>query len=200
MSFKIYKAIGYGGYFIKGFYLNTLCDQFEDGVNGEVNQLVIDNLKASTSRYDHVFLETEEMAKKCNVKYPQTFSECVKYAAFLDRDMVKENTPLETSLVPIIVMPPLYAKSWHRWDDSIDYYSALDIDDHYISLEKPINPYNYWMDAETGENIMNDYDHYSNSQCMNNMVPGIPFSVKLIAEKLGFDWKILRPMAATWWS
>ena len=188
MSFKIYKAIGYGAFFDEGTYHNLSDAVFENSVDGEVNQLIVDSLKKTPkTKFDHLFLETQEMAEKCHVDYPKTFSGCVHYAAFIDRKNA-----------PIIIAPPLYAKSWYRWDDAIDYYHVYDTDDHIKVIDRPINPYNFWMDAKTGENIVSDYD-YHGSQCMN-MVPGIPLSVKLIAEKLGLDWKKLGPMAATWWS
>lgn len=192
MGFKIYKAIGYGAEFPEGTYHNLSDTVFEDSVKGEVDKLIVDYVnsqaKGTRNPFDHTFLETKTSADMCRCEYPETYSGCVLYTAFIDRKQA-----------PIILMPPLYAKTWYRWDDAIDYYEASDTDDHIKVIDRPINPYNFWMDANTGENIISDYD-YSGSQCMNNMVPGIPFSVKLIADKLGLDWKILRPMAATWWS
>ncbi len=104
-------------------------------------------------------------------------------------------------------MPPIQTGEWIRYDDIIDYY---DFDGEEMGtkvriLDKPIYPYFDWMDPETGERIdgvrngtilAKEYMPLTNP----NMIPIVPFAVRLLATQVGMDWKILRPMTVTWWS
>lgn len=187
MSIRIHKAVGYGGYHPNNVALFEYLD--EHGVDGEVNQLIVDNLPTKDHR-DHLFLETENMAKTYEKSYPKQFLNCIHHCEY----------ELDTHGYTLII-PPIYAEDWHRYDDSIDYFDANYNDPQTVVkiLDGPIYPYSNWMDPETFEVIDTDYYYEERKYMTPTPIPSIPTSVKLIATKIGMDWKTLKPMVVTWW-
>jgi hypothetical protein len=178
MGIRIHKAVGYGGIHPNIVEASAYWD--ENGIDGEVNQLIVENIPKA-DRYDHLFLETAEMAEKYHWEYPKQFWECINHTEYEISD------PGYT-----LIIPPIYIKDWHRYDDNIDYCDSDSENPETVIkiLERPIFPYRYWMDPITFE--LRKYEE-------PKLIPSIPTSVKLIAEKIGMDWKTLKPMVATWW-
>ena len=72
----------------------------------------------------------------------------------------------------VVIMPPSRITTWHRWDDAIDYYEA-NIEDLTTKIK-------------IIDGSISGYDF-------------IPLCVLLIAEKIGLNYKFLKPMTITWW-
>lgn len=185
MGNRIHKALGYGGYHENNIKLFEHLD--EHGVDGEVDQLLTSHLADNNHE---LFLETAELVEKYNGTYPKQFLECVWHCAY---ELDDEG--------PTIIIPPRHVDKWYRYDDIIDYFDA-DHTDPQITvkiLDTPIYPYNDWMDPITLEKISTNEYHDGRRFIEPLPSPGIPLSVRLIADKIGMDWKSLTPMIVTWW-
>lgn len=193
MGIRIRKIIGYGAIFPGWREAFELLDK--NSVNGEVNNLMVDNIPNAT-KYDHQFMETEQFVNK-NLKqsYPKLFSDCIHYAEYTDDEGGY-----------VVIMPPIWSTTWIRYDDVIDHYDYIGQDMETIVriLDRPIYPFNDWMDPETGERISDVRNGTILAKeylpkVVPDIVPIVPFSVRLLADQIGMNWKDLRPMSITWW-
>ena len=191
MGIRIHKAIGYGAIIPNIDEIMECLD--ENSIDGEVNQLIVDAIAKEENNRNNLFLETQKMADTHGWKYPKYFYECILYTEYPDR---KGGHTL--------IVPPMYVDKWRRYDDIIDYYNAdlTDCDTKIKIINKPIYPYIDYMDPVTFEHISENDEYLMryDDEIKIKPVPGIPASVRVISDKIGIDWKTLKPMAATWWS
>jgi hypothetical protein len=194
MGIRNHKAIGYG-LFYEG--VHTLLERLdESAVKGEVDSLIREHLSTHERIRgvdDNLFLETAKMAEKYGkTEYPETFLYCIKSTVYDEDDGY------------LLIIPPIYIDQWSRYDDIIDYCEiAFKEDEEFVTkiqeLNHPIYPYSTWVNPETFIPIPAD-EYYTEAKYKEpKPIPGIPTSVKLIATKIGIDWKKLKPMIATWW-
>lgn len=109
---------------------------------------------------------------------------------------------------PVIFIPPMEARSWHRYDDMIDYTENLIADggmkDLYRELEHPFYPYIFYHDPKTGERLKDYHNILDRKEFIATHgyppMPGVPESVIVLAKYLKIDWLKLRPCMVTWWS
>lgn len=177
MSIRVHKAIGYGGIFSNISSVIENLDQ--NGVDGEIDKLIHDNLENNEKE---LFLETEHMASKLNTPYPGQFWECIKHTEY------ELDDPGYT-----IIIPPIWLDKWSRFDDVIDYYDGDFINTETVIkiLDEPLYPYSDWMNPISFQII---YDEF-----IKQKIPYIPLSIRLICDRVGLDWRPMRPMVATWW-
>lgn len=194
MGFKIHKVLGYGVIYPNAEELFEFLDDSSTHNDNEVDDLITEYLKTHTRKtdyHDNLFLETKEMAEKYNTPYPKHVMDCIKHTEY---EVSTEGH--------IVIIPPIWIKYWYRWDDNIDYCEA-DTEDTTTKvkfLDRPIHPYSTWIDSVTFETI-NHEDYYGLRRYQEpKPIPGIPTSVRLIADYINLDWKTLRPMVVTWWS
>src|ERR1019366_2995403 len=173
MGIRIHKAVGYGG--IHPNVVEAFAYWDENGIDGEVNQLIVDAISTVFSRYDHLFLETAEMAEKYHLEYPKQFWECIHHTEYEISD------PGYT-----LIIPPIHIKDWHRYDDNIDYCDSDSENPATVIkiLDRAIYPYSEWMDPITFEIIPHDVYYGQRKYEEPKPIPSIPTSVRLISEKI----------------
>ena len=74
--------------------------------------------------------------------------------------------------------------------------------DNYIRDEKFNKIADEVMDQIWGQfmlTILNNPEKISYDEFIKQKIPYIPLSIRLICDRVGLDWRPLRPMVATWW-
>lgn len=199
MSTRIHRAIGYGAVHPEG---TAFRDRFHEGCqDGEVAFLMEAEhaaMKATPGMGGRLAAMSFELPSGFRdiSRYPGRFEHLVSYASHPERaDGVW------------IIAPPSARGQWCRVDDTIDYYDAMarenPTDPALEWLGGPIYPYVDHMDAETGNRLKAVMDEetglFQAARDIPGAVPMPPDAVAAIARHLGFDWKALRPVIATWW-
>ena len=138
------------------------------------------------------------------ITYPSYFSDVVKFAG---------NPDIDTDIY-IIFIPPYSADRWFRLKDDMDFYEAVYPHETFLNkgytlnitpIEGTLYPSMDWMDAETGETVMNDvYTGKPDPIDGVEFAPKPPLCVRVLTDHLMPDdmpkfWIKLRPIIATWW-
>lgn len=200
MSTRIHRAIGYGAVHPDGVaFQNRFYEERQDGEVALLLEAEYAAMKAMSGtqagRRASMSFELPAGFRDLS-RYPRTFSELVHYSDYTDRPNAAW-----------IIQPPSAKGAWYRRDDTIDYYDAMGREnptDSFLNwLGAPIYPYIDYMDGETGVRLLPILDEetgmFQEVRNIPGSVPMPPEAVIAIARHLGFDWKALRPVIATWW-
>lgn len=112
--------------------------------------------------------------------------------------------PFESERGVAVFVPPQYAsRRWYRYDDDIDYAQEMSrnikdpMQDSVVWLRG--GPYPYiasWMheDGTPREHEACMLDLYPDA------IPSVPIALRILAEHVGLDWRLLRPVLVQWWA
>ena len=199
MSIRIHKCMGYGLHILThNINWNGAFERLDkNSTNGELGDLMIgeyERLKAEDHRdYMHFAIMGPKFRTADDPKYPKTFLDVIKHAAF------------DSDEGWLVFIPPAMTHRWDRFDNDMDYaeYHArhgeeFDYQEEILQLKHPLYPFIGYQDGTTGEKI--DVGTNLLNQQPPNAVPLVPPCVRAIAEHTKVcDWRLLRPVIATWW-
>lgn len=197
MGSRIVRALGWGGTHPDGAALSDRL--YEEERVGEVAEIVNAGLMAAKAAGDGWSASGLYVQARMGEdgRYPHALKDVCFPACRSDAS--------DRPGAVWIVAPPASALKWRRVDDDIDFQAARaggrEPRDEITWLDAPIHPYGPWCWEDASGRRVNDQSGRGEAEdgTRLRMVP--PPAVQVVAEALGFpDWRLLRPVVATWWT
>lgn len=221
MGIRIHKVLGYGiqnyipdQYQIKLNRSELTYDDFEMYLSDKIKGIPTENVLDNDNNFYYFTLLQEIKEYKKTIHYSNLYYDFVKTGGECD----------EPNQLPTIIFT-LPWNHWSRYDDAIDYYDNEFIDNVKL-LNRPIYPYDTYIDIRTNKLVNNDYilikRHIEDKNLPNEkllsefklssieefdkyIIPKINPSIIITAKFLNIidnsdDLNCLRPMIYTYWS
>lgn len=233
MGIRIHKTIGYGRTDVKTEKHNLVDDRinlkaFED--------LAYSMSSHSTEQYLRFLYKYKQNIKTvvdmpmhdiaaADYVYPSKSIEQVdsvtslEYSRYRARELKQwdpSNSIIfepEFGLPSVLVLVPFFCyKEWHRYDDSIDYIEATNLESYapkVTELTRGIYPYDYfYRDTRTGASISsNNINHFDLVEKLKNgeIIPRVPAEIRALASYLKLfndpnQAELLKPLLYVYWS
>ena len=221
MGIRVHKVLGYGiqnydstKYKIKLNDSELTYVNFETYLSEKIKGLSIETVINEDSKFYYYTLLSELKDYRKTVSYENLYYDFVKSGGECD----------DPDQLPTIVFT-LPWNNWSRYDDTIDYYDNEFIDNVKL-LNRPIFPYDTYIDIRTNKSVNNDYilikRHIEDKKLPMEkllselklssieefdkyIIPKIHPSIIITAKFLNIidcddDLNCLRPMIYTYWS